>query len=64
MSHVGGAIAIAVYMTMLGAGFDYEPTELLGVAVVAVGAVVAFTVLPGRRADPAPRPSADSRPGG
>ncbi|WP_434445378.1 MFS transporter [Lentzea sp. E54] len=46
MSHVGGAIAIAVFMTLLGAGVSYRSTELVGVAVVAAGAVVALTVLP------------------
>jgi predicted MFS family arabinose efflux permease len=49
MSHVGGAIAIAVYMTMLGAGFSYRSTQFLGVAVVAASAVLAFLAFgPGR----------------
>ncbi|PWK84883.1 putative MFS family arabinose efflux permease [Lentzea atacamensis] len=49
MSHIGGAIAIAVFMTLLGAGVSYRSTELVGVVVVAAGAVVALTVLPRRR---------------
>jgi predicted MFS family arabinose efflux permease len=51
MSHVGGGIAVALYMTLLDAGFGYDFTELVGVLAVAAGAVLAFLVLP-RRAAP------------
>jgi EmrB/QacA subfamily drug resistance transporter len=46
MSHIGGGIAVAVYLTLLGAGLAYRSTELVGVLIVAVGAVFAFLILP------------------
>jgi MFS family permease len=45
-SHVGGAIAVAGYLTLLGAGFGFRFTELVGVVVVAAGAVLTFLILP------------------
>jgi MFS family permease len=48
MSHIGGAVAIAVYMTMLGAGVGYRPTELVGAFVVAVGGVLTLLLMPRR----------------
>jgi hypothetical protein len=38
MSHVGGAIAVAAYLTLIGAGLGYQPVELLAAAVVLAGA--------------------------
>jgi hypothetical protein len=52
MSHVGGAISVAAYMTLLGAGFGYRPTELVGVIAVAAGAVLVFLILPRQDRDP------------
>ncbi|MFL6073222.1 MAG: MFS transporter [Mycobacteriales bacterium] len=47
-SHVGGGIAATGYLTLLGAGWGYRPTELAGALVVAAGAVLAFLILPRR----------------
>jgi predicted MFS family arabinose efflux permease len=52
MSHIGGAIAVACYLTLLGAGVGYGATKLVGALVVAAGAVVALLLLP--RADGPP----------
>jgi MFS family permease len=49
MSHIGGALAVAAFMTMLGAGVAFRPVELTGAVVVAVGALLALLVIPGRR---------------
>jgi MFS family permease len=49
MSHIGGAIAVAAFMTMLGAGIAFRPVELTGAAVVAAGALLTLLVVPGRR---------------
>jgi EmrB/QacA subfamily drug resistance transporter len=45
-SHIGGAVATTVYLTLLGGGLGYRPTELIGALVVAGGAVCAFLILP------------------
>jgi MFS family permease len=47
MAHVGGAVAIAVDLTLIGAGLSYSATELVSVVVVAAGAVITFVLLPG-----------------
>jgi predicted MFS family arabinose efflux permease len=49
MSHIGGALAVAAFMTMLGAGVAFRSVELTGAVVVAVGALLALLVIPGRR---------------
>ncbi|GIE33661.1 MFS transporter [Actinoplanes italicus] len=49
MSHIGGAIAVAAFMTMLGAGIAFRPVELTGAVVVAAGALLTLLVVPGRR---------------
>ncbi|MEV6603075.1 MFS transporter [Kutzneria sp. NPDC051319] len=49
MSHVGGAISVAVLMTMLGLGAGYPATEMVGAAVMALGAVITMVVLPRAR---------------
>jgi hypothetical protein len=46
MSHVGGAISVAVLMTMLGLGAGYPATEMVGATVMALGAVITLVVLP------------------
>lgn len=46
-THVGGAVSIAAYLPLLGAGFGYAGVELIGVAVVAAGAIATFLILPG-----------------
>ena len=47
-SHLGGAIAISVYLSLLGTGLSYRSTELIGALVVAGGAACALLILPGR----------------
>jgi MFS family permease len=50
-SHVGGAIAVAVYLTMIGAGVGYHMAQLVGAA--AVGLAILPTLLAMPRVDPA-----------
>ena len=45
-SQVGGAISVAAYLTLIGGGFGYRSTELVGVALLAVGALFALLILP------------------
>ncbi|HEV7963710.1 MAG TPA: MFS transporter [Actinoplanes sp.] len=45
-SQFGGAIAVAGFMTMLGAGIGFSAVELTGVAVVAGGALITLLVIP------------------
>jgi predicted MFS family arabinose efflux permease len=57
-THVGGAVSIAAYLPLLGAGFGYAGVEFIGVAVVAAGAIATLLILPGpgapRRQEQAP----------
>lgn len=46
MSHIGGGIAAAAYLTALGANVAFRPVMLAGAAVVAAGAVIIFALLP------------------
>ncbi|MEH1129627.1 MFS transporter [Micromonospora sp. CPCC 206061] len=46
MSHIGGGIAVAAYLTLLGAGVGYGVTKLVGALVVVAGAAVALFLLP------------------
>ncbi|WDZ84793.1 MFS transporter [Micromonospora cathayae] len=62
MSHLGGAVAIAGYLTMLGAGVGFRATELVGAAVVALGGLLTFLLVP--RRDTEPERSAAVDPGG
>jgi MFS family permease len=55
-SHIGGAIAISVYLSLLGTGLSYRSTELIGALVVASGAASAFLILPGRDRPEHPSP--------
>ncbi|MGI5224663.1 MFS transporter [Actinoallomurus sp. CA-142502] len=48
MSHVGGGVAVAVYLTMLDAGAGYRAARLLGAVSVALGAVLVCLLLSGR----------------
>ncbi|MEU4420921.1 MFS transporter [Actinoplanes sp. NPDC024001] len=48
MSHVGGALAVAAFMTMLGAGITFRSVELTGALVVAAGALLTLLVIPRR----------------
>jgi predicted MFS family arabinose efflux permease len=59
-SHIGGGLAAAAYLTMLGAGVGYRATELAGASLVATGAVIAFVVLPRHDAASAVRESRSS----
>ncbi|MEU4419682.1 MFS transporter [Actinoplanes sp. NPDC024001] len=45
-SHVGGAIAVAVYLTMVGAGADYSTTQLIAAAVVGVAVFTTLYLMP------------------
>jgi MFS family permease len=49
MSHVGGALAASVYLTLLGAGLGFASLQMIAAIVVAAGAGVARWVLPPRR---------------
>jgi MFS family permease len=49
MSHVGGALAASVYLTLLGAGLGFASLQLVAAAVVAAGAAVALWILPRTR---------------
>jgi MFS family permease len=69
-SHVGGAISVAVYLTMIGAGVDYSTTQLIGAAVVGMAVLTTLRIMPrvpsrlskaapsdiGRRTEQAPAP--------
>lgn len=56
-SHIGGAIAISVYLSLLGTGLSYRSTELIGALVVASGAASAFLILRGRDRPEDPSPA-------
>jgi MFS family permease len=47
-SHIGGAIAVAVYLTMIGAGAGYGPAQLVGAAVSGAAVVATLLVMPRR----------------
>jgi predicted MFS family arabinose efflux permease len=42
MSHVGGGVAAAIYLTLLGTGLGFAPVQVGAAGVVAVGAVLAL----------------------
>jgi hypothetical protein len=48
MSHVGGGLAAAVYLTLLGVGLGFGAVQAGAALVVAVGAVLALRALPRR----------------
>jgi len=52
-SHIGGAIAVATYLTVLGAGLDYALVQLGGAAAAGAAAIATLRILPATR--PAPR---------
>ncbi|GIF77850.1 MFS transporter [Asanoa siamensis] len=45
-THIGGAVSIAVYLTMLSAGAAYATTQLVGAAVAAAAVLTTLLVLP------------------
>jgi predicted MFS family arabinose efflux permease len=45
-SHVGGAISVAVYLTMIGAGVDYRTTQLIGAALVGMAVFTTLRIMP------------------
>ncbi|MEV4539862.1 MFS transporter [Asanoa sp. NPDC049518] len=47
-THVGGAVSIAVYLTMVGLGADYSTTQLLGAGVAGLAVVTTLAIMPGR----------------
>jgi MFS family permease len=46
MSHIGGGVAAAAYLTMLGGGAGFQPVMLAGALVVAGGAAVIVALMP------------------
>ncbi|MBW6437320.1 MFS transporter [Actinoplanes hulinensis] len=48
MSHLGGALAVAAFMTMLGAGIAFRSVELTGALVVGAGALLTLLLIPRR----------------
>jgi predicted MFS family arabinose efflux permease len=47
-SHVGGALSVAAYLTLLGAGAGYRTTQLIAAAVVGVSVLTTLLIMPGR----------------
>ncbi|MEV4620707.1 MFS transporter [Asanoa sp. NPDC049573] len=45
-SHVGGAIAVAVYLTMIGAGADYSTTQLIGAGLSGIAVLTTLRIMP------------------
>ena len=59
MSHVGGGVAAALYLTLLGAGLGFAPVQVAAAIVVALGAGLALWSLkrrPVRRGSGLPAP--------
>jgi predicted MFS family arabinose efflux permease len=54
-SHIGGAIAVAVYLSMISAGSDYGATQLIGAALVGVAVLTTRLIMPGVRTPTAER---------
>ncbi|MEV0901483.1 MFS transporter [Actinoplanes sp. NPDC049802] len=50
-SHVGGAISVAVFLSMIGAGAGYGGAQLLGAAVSVAGVLALLTIVPPGRSD-------------
>lgn len=50
-THIGGAISIAVYLTMISAGAAYATTQLVGAAVAGAAVFTTLLIMPTYRAD-------------
>nr|WTA65646.1 MFS transporter [Micromonospora sp. NBC_00855] len=46
-THVGGAISVAVYLTMIGAGSGYSSTQFIGAVVVGASVLTTLLIMPG-----------------
>lgn len=55
MSHVGGGVAVAVYLTLLGTGLGFLPVQLVAAAVVLLGVGLALVALPRNGSGPGQR---------
>ncbi|PMR57662.1 hypothetical protein C1A38_28755 [Verrucosispora sp. ts21] len=60
-SHVGGALSVAAFLTMLGAGVGYGMVQLVGAAVAALGIVATIGLMPGAEPEGRERDSADPK---
>ncbi|MEU4237497.1 MFS transporter [Actinoplanes sp. NPDC026619] len=49
-THVGGAVSVAVFLTMIGAGLSYSSTQFLAAAVVGASVISTLLVMPARSA--------------
>ncbi|MGC5033164.1 MFS transporter [Micromonospora sp. DT229] len=58
-NHVGGALSVAAFLTLLGAGVGYGPVQLVGAAVAALGIIATIGLMPGRKSRGKDRDSAD-----
>ncbi|BCJ60696.1 MFS transporter [Micromonospora endophytica] len=47
-THVGGAISVAVFLTMLGAGAAFGTVQLVGAVAAGLGIVATIALMPGR----------------
>ena len=47
-THVGGALAVAAYPTLLGAGVGYPAVQLLGAALAGSGIITTLVIMPRR----------------
>ncbi|MBC6463159.1 MFS transporter [Actinomadura sp. HBU206391] len=45
-THIGGALSVAAYLTLFGAGFGYRSALLAGAGAVAVGVLTTLVILP------------------
>ncbi|MFC7529796.1 MFS transporter [Actinoplanes sp. GCM10030250] len=45
-SHIGGAISVAVYLTLVGAGLGYGTAQLVGAAIVGAAVVPTLLIMP------------------
>jgi MFS family permease len=47
-THVGGALSVAAYLTLLGAGVGYPAVQLLGAALAGLGILTTLVIMPRR----------------
>ena len=45
-THVGGAISVAVFLTMIGAGYDYSVAQLIGAAAAGTAVLTTLRIMP------------------
>jgi predicted MFS family arabinose efflux permease len=51
-NHVGGAIAVALYLSLLGAGSGYGALQFIGAVIAASSVVSTLLIMPGRERSP------------